>query len=56
LSCHPNTVLVLIGLMKVNKNNPKQFVDRINSYGLNKPLGLPIKGEGTPIITATRNR
>lgn len=32
------------------KNKPQQFVDRINSYGLNKPLGLPIKGEGKPFI------
>ncbi len=32
------------------KSNPKQFVDRINSMGLDKPLGLPFKGEGTPRI------
>lgn len=32
------------------KNNPKQFVDRINAMGLNKPLGLSLKGEGIPII------
>lgn len=32
------------------KSNPKQFVDRINALGLNKPLGLPFKGEGNPII------
>ncbi|MES2811908.1 MAG: penicillin-binding protein [Bacteroidota bacterium] len=32
------------------KSNPKQFVDRINSMGLNKPLGLPFKGEGIPKI------
>lgn len=44
-----NTVLVQ-SVYESYKNNPKQFVDRINSYGLNKPLGLPIKGEGTPII------
>jgi cell division protein FtsI (penicillin-binding protein 3) len=28
------------------KNNPEQFVDRINRMGLNKPLGLPFQGEG----------
>ncbi len=44
-----NTVLVQ-SVYNNYKNNPKQFVDRINSYGLNKPLGLPIKGEGMPII------
>lgn len=44
-----NTVLVQ-SVYESYKNNPKQFVDRINSYGLNKPLGLPIKGEGIPVI------
>ncbi len=44
-----NTVLVQ-SVYESYKNNPKQFVDRINSYGLNKPLGLPIKGEGKPFI------
>ncbi|MDP5000789.1 MAG: transpeptidase family protein [Flavobacterium sp.] len=44
-----NTVLVQ-SVYDNYKNNPKQFVDRINSYGLNKPLGLPIKGEGKPFI------
>jgi len=32
------------------KNNPQEFVDRIDKMGLNKPLGLPIQGEGKPII------
>jgi cell division protein FtsI (penicillin-binding protein 3) len=32
------------------KDNPSQFINRINSYGLNKPLGLLIEGEGVPII------
>lgn len=32
------------------KDNPEQFINRINSYGLNKPLGLPIEGEGIPMI------
>jgi cell division protein FtsI (penicillin-binding protein 3) len=44
-----NTVLVQ-SVYKNYKDNPKQFVDRINSYGLNKPLGLPIKGEGKPYV------
>ena len=44
-----NTILVQ-SVYESYKNNPKQFVDRINSYGLNKPLGLPIKGEGKPVI------
>lgn len=30
--------------------DPQKFVDRINSYGLNKPLGLPFEGEGKPFI------
>ncbi|WP_310554730.1 penicillin-binding protein [Flavobacterium sp.] len=32
------------------RNNPKQFTDRIVNLGLNKPLGLPFKGEGRPFI------
>lgn len=32
------------------KNNPKKFVNRLNNMGLNKPLGLPFKGEGIPRI------
>lgn len=44
-----NTVMVQ-AVYENYKNNPKQFVDRINSMGLNKPLGLSLKGEGMPII------
>ncbi|WP_320815330.1 penicillin-binding protein [Flavobacterium sp.] len=44
-----NTVLVQ-AIYDNYKDNPKQFVDRINSYGLNKPLGLQLIGEGKPII------
>jgi len=44
-----NTVLVQ-AVYDNYKSNPKQFVDRINSMGLNKPLGLPFKGEGIPKI------
>jgi cell division protein FtsI (penicillin-binding protein 3) len=31
-------------------NNPKRYVDRIYGFGLNKPLGLEIKGEGKPFF------
>ena len=44
-----NTVMV----QAVNnnyKNNPSEFVNHINGYGLNKCLGLPIKGEGKPYV------
>ena len=44
-----NTVMVQ-AVYENYKSNPKQFIDRINSMGLNKPLGLSLKGEGTPII------
>lgn len=44
-----NTVLVQ-AVTDSYGDNPKQFVDRINSYGLNKPLGLQLIGEGKPII------
>ncbi|MCU4177115.1 penicillin-binding protein [Carboxylicivirga sp. N1Y90] len=32
------------------KDNPRRFVDRILSMGLKDPLGIEIKGEGTPLI------
>ncbi|CAM4001827.1 penicillin-binding protein [Flavobacterium antarcticum] len=38
------------------KDNPSQFIDRINSYGFNKPLGLPIEGEGIPIIPQVKGK
>ena len=44
-----NTVMVE-AVYENYKNNPKQFVDRINAMGLNKPLGLTLKGEGIPKI------
>ena len=30
------------------ENNPRDYVDRVYSFGVNKPLGLEIKGEGQP--------
>jgi cell division protein FtsI (penicillin-binding protein 3) len=44
-----NTVMVQ-AVYNNYKNNPQEFIDRINSYGLNKPLGLPFQGEGRPYI------
>jgi len=44
-----NTILVQ-AVYENYKNNPKEFVDRIDKMGLNKPLGLPFQGEGKPVI------
>jgi cell division protein FtsI (penicillin-binding protein 3) len=44
-----NTIMVQ-AVYENYKNNPKQFVNRINNLGLNKPLGLPFKGEGRAYI------
>jgi cell division protein FtsI (penicillin-binding protein 3) len=44
-----NTIMVQ-AVYENYKSNPKQFVDRINNMGLNKPLGLPFKGEGKSFI------
>ncbi|TDP58228.1 penicillin-binding protein [Flavobacterium dankookense] len=44
-----NTVLVQ-AVYENYKINPKEFVDRIDRMGLNKPLGLPFQGEGKPFI------
>jgi cell division protein FtsI (penicillin-binding protein 3) len=32
------------------KNNPEKFVNRLMNMGLSRELGLPIKGEGKPVI------
>lgn len=41
-----------IGVAKVilssYQNNPKDYVNRVYGFGLNKPLGLEVKGEGQP--------
>ena len=44
-----NTVMVQ-AVYNNYKKNPSQFVNHINKYGLNKPLGLSIKGEGIPRV------
>ncbi len=44
-----NTVMVQ-SVYENYKDNPKEFVDRIDRMGLNKPLGLPFQGEGNPKI------
>ena len=44
-----NTVMVQ-AVYNNYKNNPAEFVNHINGYGLNKCLGLPIKGEGIPYV------
>lgn len=44
-----NTVLV-DAVYQAYKSNPKQFVNNLNSYGLNSKLGLPFEGEGVPYI------
>lgn len=37
-------------------NNPKQFTDKLYSFGLNKPLGLQIPGEGMPVVKNPTSR
>lgn len=44
-----NTVMVQ-AVYNNYKNNPSEFVKYVNKYGLNKPLGLSIKGEGKPFV------
>ncbi|WP_428223494.1 penicillin-binding protein [Flavobacterium sp.] len=44
-----NTVLVQ-AVYENYKENPSQFVNHINRFGLNQSLGLPFKGEGRPRI------
>jgi len=50
-----NTVMVQ-AVYNNYKNSPSQFVNHLNSYGLNKPLGLSIKGEGRPFVPQPSDR
>jgi cell division protein FtsI (penicillin-binding protein 3) len=50
-----NTVMVQ-AVYNNYKNNPSEFVNHINGYGLNKCLGLPIKGEGKPYVPQPDNK
>jgi len=38
------------------KDNPKQFIDRLNGFGLNSRLGVSIKGEGKPRIPQPQDK
>ncbi|MNF26903.1 Stage V sporulation protein D [compost metagenome] len=44
-----NTVMVQ-AVYNNYKNEPSKFVNHLNDFGLNKSLGLPIKGEGRPFV------
>ena len=44
-----NTVMVQ-AVYNNYKNEPSKFVNHLNNFGLNKPLGLSIKGEGVPKV------
>ncbi len=50
-----NTVMVQ-AVYENYKNNPSQFVNHIDNYGLNKPLGLSIKGEGVPYVPQSKDK
>ncbi|MFO0355705.1 MAG: penicillin-binding protein [Sphingobacteriaceae bacterium] len=43
-------------ITKYYSKNPQQFVDKLNSFNLNKPLGLAIPGEGKPLIKQTKDK
>jgi cell division protein FtsI (penicillin-binding protein 3) len=50
-----NTVMVQ-SVYNNYKKNPEKFTNRILSYGLNKPLGLPFEGEGKPFIPEPKDK
>ncbi len=50
-----NTVLVQ-AVYENYKDNPQQFVDHLNAFGLNKRLGVCIKGEGKPRIPQPQDK
>jgi cell division protein FtsI (penicillin-binding protein 3) len=50
-----NTVMVQ-AVYNNYKSNPTQFVNHINSYGLNRRLGIGFNGEGNPYIPQPSDR
>lgn len=38
------------------KDNPQRFIDDVKELGINKPLGLPILGEGKPVVKETSQK
>ena len=47
---HSSNVGVSKLIWRSYKNNPAQFVNRLDSFRLNKPLGIEIPGEAAPFI------
>jgi len=47
---HSSNVGVFKIILGAYENDPQRFIDGIYRMGLNKPLGLQIKGEGKPYI------
>jgi len=43
-------------ITKYYTKNPQQFVDKLNSFHLNRKLGLSIPGEGVPLIKQTKDK
>ncbi|MBP2284241.1 cell division protein FtsI (penicillin-binding protein 3) [Flavobacterium sp. CG_23.5] len=50
-----NTVMVQ-AVYNNYKNNPSKFVNHVDSYGLNRKLGLDLKGEGMPRIPQPKDK
>ncbi|MGZ4037688.1 MAG: peptidoglycan D,D-transpeptidase FtsI family protein, partial [Bacteroidia bacterium] len=43
-------------ITKYYSKNPQQFIDKLNSFNLDRPLGLVIPGEGIPRIKQTKDK
>ena len=43
-------------IMKYYKKQPQKFIDRLYSFGIQKPLGIALPGEATPYIKDTKSK
>ena len=50
-----NTVMVK-AVYEAYKNEPSKFVNHLNDFGLNRKLGLSIKGEGVPYVPQPKDK
>ncbi len=52
---HSSNVGIFKIVLKAYEQNPQKFIDGLYSLGINKPLGLEIKGERKPFIKDTHH-
>lgn len=53
---HSSNVGIFKIILSAYESNPSKFIDGLYELGINKPLGIEIKGEKTPFIKDTKHK